>query len=122
MNGRYKHVMSTKNMIATNSQISSGQILDNNTLSYKLNKDQEDSTVLVESPSNNAYLNIRVKYEHNIEDIEFLMYTKSKQEYTFIFKLTNQDDKLNIKQHYFALRKKFDEVQQLGERRESVLV
>ena len=42
------------------------------------------------------------------------MYTRNKTWYTFFFTLSNEKDKSNIKQHFFAIRKTIKEVEELG--------
>ena len=77
---------------------------------------------MVESPWEGEYYTFMIKHDYIIENIEFITYTKSKKNYVFMFKLVNSDDRLNVKYHYFAVRKSSEEVSKLGAHSESVLV
>jgi hypothetical protein len=43
------------------------------------------------------------------------MYTKTKKHYVFVFTLVNDTDKLDTKCTYFAIQKRTDEVELMGE-------
>ena len=84
-------------------------------LSYS---NEGNESILVESPWEGEYFTFRIKHDYNIENIEYVTYTKTKKNYVFIFKLTNSEDKLNVIWHYFAVRKSSDEVANLGNTRD----
>jgi hypothetical protein len=61
------------------------------------------------------YKNIRIQEERNEENIQLQMYTKTKKHYVFVFTLVNDTDKLDTKCTYFAIQKRTDEVELMGE-------
>jgi len=56
---------------------------------------------------------VKFKNEHNLEQVEPLVYCISKQHYLFFFRIVNMKVK-PFRVHYFVVRKKIAEVMELG--------
>lgn len=137
INTKYRRVVSTPNLIKTDmktKQTINLDLLKNKDLAedirYKINQNpncreqykdlsfhvkdlQKDTFVIVEN-SKGLYMSLRIKLEHCTEKLRLQMYTKNKHSYSFFFTLTNEKDKQNVNQHFFAIKKTVKDVEELG--------
>jgi hypothetical protein len=115
VNAKHRDVVSSHTHIKTNARepVREDQDPEFEHMTYCLERQNSDMFMLVESKGG-AYLNIRVKQDHNLEQIHFQMYTKNKTYYTFFFTLINEREKLDRKHTYFAVRKTIKEVEEMG--------
>ena len=139
VNAKYRHVVSTTNLIKTNQKtrqlinmsrlsekdkdlfdlISERKAKDEKCLdqyqdlNFNINYMNKDTFVVIES-AKASYLSLRVKQDHCTEDLRLQMYTRNKLWYTFFFTITNKKDKKNVKQHFFAIRRTIKDVEELG--------
>lgn len=81
---------------------------------HRIDNEDKENFIVVEA-ANGYYLNLRVKLDHNMENIRMEMYSKNQYDYTFFFSLTNDSDKFDFKHTYFTVRKSAEEVQELGQ-------
>jgi len=80
---------------------------------YHLEKHNSEMFMIIER-KDGSYHNIRVKQDHLMEPVHFQMYTKNKFYYTFFFTMVNDRERLNIKHHFFAIRKTVKEIEEMS--------
>lgn len=55
-----------------------------------------------------------MKLDSCTEKLRLQMYCRNASFYTFFFSLTNDRDKTDVKQHFFAIRRTISDVEELG--------
>lgn len=90
-------------------------------LNFNVKLLHKDTFVIIEN-TKGTYMSVRAKLETCTEKLRLQMYCRNKQWYTFFFTLTNEKDKQNVKQHFFAIRRTIREVEELGQNNNDAIV
>lgn len=86
---------------------------EQNHVTFAMDLISKEQNFIVEG-KNGMYLNIRLKQDHNLEDVRLQYYQKTKTHYIFFLQLVNEKEKLNRKHNWFALRKTIAEIEEMG--------
>mmetsp|Transcript_38034 Transcript_38034/g.58060 ORF Transcript_38034/g.58060 Transcript_38034/m.58060 type:complete len:206 (-) Transcript_38034:3186-3803(-) len=108
------HVNSTfRNVVASATHIKTPIKEEDKNMTFMLETENVHKYTIVEG-KNGAYMNVRIKADHNLENIKLQSYFKTKNYYLFFFTLVNEKEKLERKNSYFVVRKTTQEINELG--------